>query len=118
MKTRGLLLALALLLSLVGCNPGGSSAPKASGGKEEAKVRAALDKLPAEDRRLAEEQKFCAVESENRLGSMGMPYKIMLKDQPVFLCCKGCEKQARANPDQTLAKVKALKETAAAPRGQ
>jgi hypothetical protein len=27
----------------------------------------------------------------------------------VFLCCKGCEKKALADPDRTLAKVKELK---------
>jgi hypothetical protein len=47
-----------------------------------------------DDRKLAEEQKFCAIENDNRLGSMGTPVKVMVKDQPVFLCCKGCQKKA------------------------
>ena len=29
--------------------------------------------------------------------------------KPVFLCCKGCEKEAKANPEETLAKVDKLK---------
>ena len=33
----------------------------------------------------------------------------MIKDEPVFLCCKGCAKKAHDKPDETLAKVKELK---------
>src|SRR5262245_23285136 len=54
---------------------------------EEAQIKASLDKLSPEDRKLAEEQQFCAVRNDNRLGSMGTPVKLMVKDQPVFLCC-------------------------------
>jgi hypothetical protein len=39
---------------------------------------------------------------------MGAPIKIMVKDQPVYLCCGGCKKQALADPDATLTKVKEL----------
>jgi Cu(I)/Ag(I) efflux system membrane fusion protein len=76
---------------------------------EDAKVKAVLSKLSRVDQRFAEAQGYCPILEANRLGSMGLPVKILLKDQPVFLCCKGCEKQARANPEQTLAKVEALK---------
>jgi peroxiredoxin len=76
---------------------------------DEAGIRASLAKLSPEDRRLAEEQRFCAVMNDSRLGSMGTPVKVMVKDQPVFLCCKGCSKKAQNNPDLTLAKVKELK---------
>ena len=40
---------------------------------------------------------------------MGPPIKIELKGQPVYLCCKGCQKRAEADPDKTLATVAALK---------
>jgi len=40
---------------------------------------------------------------------MGVPVKVMVKDQPVFLCCKGCQKEALADPDKTLARVKELR---------
>lgn len=73
------------------------------------KIAAALAKLSPEDRKLAEEQKFCALENKSPLGSMGPPVKIELEGQTVFLCCKGCEKGAKANPDETLAKVEKLK---------
>jgi multidrug efflux pump subunit AcrA (membrane-fusion protein) len=76
---------------------------------EEAKVRIALAKLSAPDRRLAEAQQFCAVQSANRLGSMGPPVKIMIQDQPVFLCCSGCRQEAIDHPQQTLATVANLK---------
>jgi len=76
---------------------------------EEAEIAANLAKLSAEDRKLAEAQKFCPIMADNRLGSMGPPTKIMIKDKPVFLCCKGCRKKALAKPEATLAKVEELK---------
>jgi hypothetical protein len=76
---------------------------------EEFRIKAALHELDPDDRKLTEEQRFCAVETENRLGSMGKPVKVTLKDQSVFLCCKGCERRAKAAPDKTLAAVKKLK---------
>jgi len=81
--------------------------------EEEAEIQANLAKLSPEDRKLAEAQKYCAIEDENRLGAMGPPVKILVKDQPVFLCCKGCTKQAQKDPDKTLAKVAELKTKAA-----
>jgi hypothetical protein len=83
---------------------------------EEASIQANLAKLPAEEQKLAEAQRFCAVEDDRRLGSMGAPYKVLVKDQPVFLCCKGCSKTALADPDKTLAKVRELKEKTSPPR--
>src|SRR5207249_7115494 len=79
-----------------------------SRGSKNAKAKAALAKLNPEDRALAEAQGFCP-ETGEPLGSMGVPVKIMLKGQPVFLCCKGCEDNAREHPDQTLVKVQELK---------
>jgi hypothetical protein len=99
-------LCLAALFAL-GCAE--SRSPTAAVETDEAKVRAALDQLSADDRALAEKQRFCAVESEHRLGSMGAPVKVTVKDQPVFLCCKGCETRALKDPDQTIQKVEELK---------
>ncbi len=103
------ILVLSVPLALAGC---GEQAPPGNGKKAdaEAKIRAALEKLPPEDRPLAEAQKFCAVEGENRLGSMGTPVKVVVKDQPVFLCCKGCKEKALQDPEKTLARIKELKE--------
>jgi hypothetical protein len=77
---------------------------------DEEKIGKNLAKLSKKDRKLALEQKYCVIEDENRLGEMGVPIKLTIKGQPVFLCCKGCKKDALAHPDQTLAKVKELKE--------
>jgi hypothetical protein len=69
-----------------------------------------LVKLSAEDLKLVEAQKVCPFHIDVPLGATGMPQKIMLKGQPVFLCCKDCIKKAQADPNKTLAKVKELKE--------
>jgi uncharacterized protein (TIGR03000 family) len=78
---------------------------------EKGEIAANLAELSPEDRKLAEAQKMCP-EEEEPLGAMGVPIKILLKGQPVFLCCKGCIAQARKDPDKTLAKVKTYKEKA------
>ncbi|OAI39245.1 hypothetical protein AYO40_01360 [Planctomycetaceae bacterium SCGC AG-212-D15] len=75
---------------------------------EAAKIKANLAKLSPEDRRLAEAQVFCALDQDSPLGSMGPILKVMAKGRPVFLCCKGCEKEAKANPDQALAMLDKL----------
>lgn len=74
-----------------------------------ATIAANLDKLSAEDRKLAEAQKICVIQQDVPLGAMGVPVKITLKGQPVFLCCKGCIEKAEADADKTLAKLKELK---------
>jgi hypothetical protein len=81
---------------------------------KEATIRANLAKLPDTDRKLAEAQKYCAVETDDRLGAMGVPVKILIQGQPVFLCCKSCIDQAKREPDKTLARVKELQAKAKA----
>jgi hypothetical protein len=39
---------------------------------------------------------------------MGPILKVMVKGQPVFLCCKGCEAEAKSHPDETLQKLAQL----------
>jgi Cu/Ag efflux protein CusF len=69
-----------------------------------------LAKLSSGDRQLAATQKYCAVQGKkSRLGSMGTPVKIMIRSQPVFLCCESCIRTAEASPDQTLARLKELR---------
>jgi hypothetical protein len=114
----------ASFLLLVGCEK--AEGPKAettgrqpagAAGKQadEAEIAANLAKLGPEERKLAEDQKFCAVLNDSRLGSMGVPVKVVLKDEPVFLCCKGCVKKAQSNPDQTLARAKELRSKTSSP---
>ena len=74
-----------------------------------AKIEANLARLSPEDRQVAEAQGYCPIMVKNRLGVMGPPVKVMVKGQPVFVCCKGCAAKAMANPDRTLANVAALK---------
>jgi len=45
---------------------------------------------------------------------MGVPLKVTVKGQIVFLCCKSCEDDAREHANQTLAKVAELKTKAKA----
>jgi Cu(I)/Ag(I) efflux system membrane fusion protein len=75
----------------------------------DAKVKAALAKLSESDRKLAEAQGFCPVLKYNRLGSMGVPIKIDLNGQPVFLCCIGCEDNAKKNVAKTVQTLAELK---------
>jgi hypothetical protein len=78
-------------------------------------INEAFGKLSPADRTLAERQRFCAVNTGNRLGSMGPPDKVVLEGQEVFLCCKGCEEDAKAKPKDTLAAAEKLKKSSPAP---
>jgi Cu(I)/Ag(I) efflux system membrane fusion protein len=72
------------------------------------KIKNELSRLSAEDRRLAQAQGFCPIRPANRLGSMGVPFKVVLNGQPVFLCCEGCVDKAKADEAQTVAKAAEL----------
>jgi membrane fusion protein, copper/silver efflux system len=93
-----------------------SRIPAATSAKEQAKateeaippeVKKNLAQLSPEDQALAAHQKFCPV-TGLMLGLMGVPVKVMLKNQPVFLCCPGCIEEAKSNPDRILKKVAEL----------
>ncbi len=75
----------------------------------EPEIAEALATLSEEDRALAKSQKFCAVQTDSLLGSMGTPIKIDVNGQSVFLCCKGCKTTAMNAPEETLATVAKLK---------
>ncbi len=75
---------------------------------DQVKMRAMLDKLTPEDRKLAEAQVYCAIDQDSPLGTMGPILKVNVKGQPVFLCCKGCEAEAKAHPDETLLQFQQL----------
>jgi hypothetical protein len=112
MKAKDWLLVVGLGLVAAGCTK--APAPDTAG--DEAKIEAALDKLTPEDRKLAEQQKFCALENDHRLGSMGVPHKATIQGETVFFCCKGCEKEARADPDKIAAKARELRGQSATPK--
>ncbi len=87
---------------------GGTPTKETAESEEEVEIQASMAKLAAKDRALAESQGYCPVMTDNKLGTMGAPIKVMVKDQPVFLCCAGCRRRALAAPDKTLATVKEL----------
>lgn len=117
MKTLMMLVMVVTLATfgLIGCTGRSNGIPPANSKSQvrqdsdtTIEQKAAIAKLSAEDQPLAEAQGYCAVTSEP-LGSMGPPIKLVLNEKAVFVCCKGCEKKAKANPDKTLAKVAELK---------
>ena len=63
-----------------------------------------LSQLSADDRAPGEQQKVCPV-SGQPLGSMGKPYKVTVNGQEVLLCCQGCERGIKENPEKYLAKL-------------
>jgi Cu(I)/Ag(I) efflux system membrane fusion protein len=90
-------------------SPESTIAAQAKSGGEDIseKIKTNLAKLPPQDQKLAAQQKFCPI-TGLLLGSMGVPVKITLQGQPVFLCCPGCVDEANKDPDKTLKKVAEL----------
>lgn len=82
---------------------------KGTESEEDAVIKEERAKLSPEDRKLVDAQDYCPIMPTRRLGGMGEPVKVMIKDQPVFVCCKGCQKKALKDPDKTLAKVEEMK---------
>ena len=60
--------------------------------------------LSAEDQSLVAQQKICPVTGLS-LNSMGGPIPVMLGDRRVFICCAGCERRLRDEPEKYLAKI-------------
>ena len=52
-------------------------------------------------------QRLCPVMDEP-LGSMGAPWKVYAKGQPIFVCCKGCIKKVQQDPNLYIAKTARL----------
>jgi Cu(I)/Ag(I) efflux system membrane fusion protein len=69
---------------------------------------AELAQLPPTDRRLAEQQVLCPI-ADQPLGSMGVPQRLELDGEVVFLCCKSCEGKAKEDPKRIANKVRALR---------
>lgn len=69
------------------------------------------DPLPAKatknDASAVARQKLCPVMDE-KLNAMGGPWKVTVKGQPVFVCCKGCIKKVQKNADFYIAKAQRL----------
>lgn len=67
-------------------------------------VAAELAKLPEADRRLAAQQRICPV-TEELLGSMGVPKKIVVEGREIFICCASCEDELRSKPEEYFSKI-------------
>ena len=55
--------------------------------------------LPEADQRLAKQQVLCPI-TMAPLGSMGLPLKIEVGDDAVFVCCAGCKKDVLTEPEE------------------
>jgi hypothetical protein len=102
-----------VILAAGGC---GSDSPAGAQIDKEAEVWAGLAQLAPEDRRLVEDQRFCPLMRTIRLGEMGPPHKVTVKGVTVFVCCEGCVRQAEADPDGCLAKIRRFEEARAKER--
>jgi hypothetical protein len=60
--------------------------------------------LSPEDQRLVDRQKICPV-TEEPLGSMGVPVRVVVAGRVVFVCCKGCTPALTKNPEKYLPKL-------------
>lgn len=69
------------------------------------------DPLPAKatkaDAAAIARQRLCPV-VDGKLNAMGGPWKVVVKGQPVFVCCKRCIKKVQQNADFYIAKAKRL----------
>jgi len=90
--------------------PAGKAATTGAVDSDEAEIKANLAKLSPEDRALAEKQKYCVEQKDELLGSMGVPIKLTIKGEAVFICCGGCKKNALKDEDKTLQTAKELRE--------
>ena len=96
--------------------PAGQGEPDSHRARPEPRVAAAapepddlknIEQLPEADRPLALKQRICPVTGAP-LGSMGVPVKILLRGQTVFLCCKACVGKAKRSPEEMLKKLEGV----------
>ncbi len=78
--------------------------PAGATSEDDAGVEEVFKQLSPEDRKVAEGQVYCPI-LKTRLGTMGVPVKVVLKGRSVFLCCPLCVNKAKANERRTLDKV-------------
>jgi Cu(I)/Ag(I) efflux system membrane fusion protein len=83
----------------------GRAAPKKPGEELTPEMEEAIAELAPEDQDLARKQRVCVV-ADMALGSMGVPVRVELEGQVVFLCCEGCRGALMKNPQKFLEKLK------------
>ena len=108
----------AALTGCTGSSDTGPVAPSKAAAPASDEVRAVRAKLAPDERALVEAQEWCVVQTDERLGSMGAPIRLDIKGQPVFVCCKSCQRKAELDPDATLAKAAEVKTKAKAEKKQ
>lgn len=68
-------------------------------------VQVSVARLTEVDRPLVERQRMCPVMKDSELGSHGPPIKLMVGNQPLFVCCEGCIEEVKKNPRRYLEQV-------------
>ena len=67
-------------------------------------IKTQLEKLLEVERMAVEKQQICPVSGEI-LGTVGVPLKVTVNRQDVWLCCGGCMDELLASPDEFFAKL-------------
>ncbi|WP_417849341.1 efflux RND transporter periplasmic adaptor subunit [Thalassoglobus sp.] len=70
----------------------------------DASMLAEIRQLSQQDQEVALAQMICPI-TDMKLGSMGIPQKVMVKGQSVFICCEGCRDGLLEDPDLYLDKL-------------
>jgi len=114
--------AQALLIGILGCNSSTTDPPVASpsenavhdhgnhdhsagtGMTDMEKMEQTLAKLPEADRKSAMDQHICPVSGE-MLGTMGLPKKMEVDGQTIWICCDDCKEKLLADPEKYLDKL-------------
>ena len=84
------------------------SGPMAASDEPSDEVGENIARLPAADRALAQRQRLCPI-TQMPLGSMGVPYKMVVQGNPLFLCCEACKAKVDSDPQAVLKKVEQAK---------
>ncbi len=75
----------------------------------DAEMIAAIHQLPADIQTVALEQVICPV-TDAKLGSMGVPIKVMIHGKPIFMCCEGCRESLLEDPETNIQKIRDYQE--------
>jgi hypothetical protein len=97
----------ALNVSAHAAGAGAKAAPTLASERDNI-IRNALAKLSPEDRKLAEAQKVCPV-SGKWLGLMDAPVKHRVREQDLFICCSGCQRELESDPDRYVTELDKIK---------
>jgi hypothetical protein len=107
-----LVLSLALSVGVAGCGSEKQVEPVTHeshshdehAAHEITEVNEAFADLSPADREAVTAQKMCPV-SDQELGSMGTPIKVVVEEHEVFVCCQGCVDELKKNFDEYAAKL-------------